>query len=72
MAMMQREMKQKSTYKLGIQHEGLRGVRNRGEAEASKPRRPEGMFLTDLEKGTIHEAPKPLFIRKYDTVHCDI
>ena len=29
-------------------------------------------FLTDLEKGAIHEPPEPLFIRKYDTVHCGI
>ena len=27
-------------------------------------------FLIDLEKGTIHEPSKPLFICKYDVVHC--
>ena len=29
-------------------------------------------FLTDLEKGAIHEPPEPLFICKYYVVHCDI
>ena len=29
-------------------------------------------FLTDLEKGAIHEPPELLFIRKYDAVHCGI
>ena len=29
-------------------------------------------FLTDLEKGTIYELPKPLFIHKNDAVHCGI
>ena len=29
-------------------------------------------FLIDLEKGTIHELPEPLFNHKYDAVHCDI
>ena len=30
---------------------------------------PKAWFLTDLEKGTIHEPPEPLFICKYDAVH---
>ena len=30
---------------------------------------PRAWFLTDLEKGTNHEPPKPLFIRKYDAAH---
>ena len=29
-------------------------------------------FLNDIEKGTVHEPPKPLFILKYDIVHCVI
>ena len=30
-------------------------------------------FLTDLEKGAIHELPEPLlFVRKYGAVHCGI
>ena len=29
-------------------------------------------FLTDLKKGAIHELPKPLFIYKYDAIHCGI
>ena len=33
---------------------------------------PKAWFLTDLEKGTIHEPPEPLFICKYDAVHCGI
>ena len=40
----------------------------------AKPRflDPKAWFLTDLEQGTIHEHPKPLFICKYDAVHCGI
>ena len=37
-------------YRLGTQHEGLHGFRNRGEAEASKPRRPEGVVPNRLRK----------------------
>ena len=33
---------------------------------------PRAWFLTDLKKGTIHELPELLFIRKYDAVHCGI
>ena len=33
---------------------------------------PRVWFLTDLEKGAIHEPPEPLFIYKCDAVHCDI
>ena len=33
---------------------------------------PRAWFLTDLEKGMVHEPPKPLFIRKYDAVNCGI
>ena len=29
-------------------------------------------FLTDLEKGAIHEPPDTPFIRKYDAVHWGI
>ena len=28
--------------------------------------------LNDLEKGAIHEPLEPLFICKYDAVHCGI
>ena len=31
---------------------------------------PRVWFLTDLEKSAIHEPPEPLFISKYDVVHC--
>ena len=33
---------------------------------------PKAWFLTDLEKGMIHEPPEPTLIHKYDAVHCDI
>ena len=31
---------------------------------------PRTWSLTDLEKGAIHEPLEPLFIHKYDVVHC--
>ena len=29
-------------------------------------------FLTDVEKSVIHDPTEPLFIHKYDMVHCGI
>ena len=31
---------------------------------------PRVWLLNDLEKGVIHEPPGPLFICKYDAIHC--
>ena len=42
-----------SKYRLETKHEALRGFRNRGKAEVSKPRRAKGMVANRLRRRLV-------------------